>query len=60
MELDKFPTFVNKKFKNKKQQGNANKNHNFFDHSFPVKTLCYKCNFPFWGIGCQGLQCQSI
>lgn len=58
-DLDKFPTFLNKK-KSKKQPEKLAKNHSFFEKSFPIKSICSKCNLPFWGIGFQGYQCQSM
>ncbi len=58
-ELDKYPTFVNKKYKVKKQPEKLAKGHSFFEQQFSIKTICTKCNFPFWGIGSQGYQCQS-
>ncbi len=58
-DLDKFPTFLNKK-KSKKQPEKLAKGHSFFEKAFPIKSVCAKCNYPFWGIGLQGYQCQSI
>lgn len=58
-DLDKFPSFNNKKVKVKKLPEKMTKGHSFFEQIFALKTVCFKCNLPFWGIGTQGLQCQS-
>ncbi len=58
-ELDKIPMFVNRKSKIKKFSSN-NRGHNFIEYQFvSPKSLCAKCNQPFWGICSQGLFCQS-
>lgn len=58
-ELDKVPTFINKKFKLKKSPVTSVRGHNFADSFVSVKSTCLKCGLPFWGIGYQGLICQS-
>lgn len=60
-DLDKIPMFVNKKLKLKKNSSSSMRGHNFSDCSFlTLKSSCCKCNLPFWGIGYQGLMCQSM
>jgi hypothetical protein len=59
-ETEKIPTFMSKKPKNKKNSVISLRGHNFVDYSFlSSKSQCVKCNIPFWGIGNQGLICQS-
>jgi hypothetical protein len=60
LEIEKIPVFVNKKSKTKKPANHSVRGHNFTEYSFlTVKPVCSKCNMPFWGIGYQGLICQS-
>jgi hypothetical protein len=62
-ELDKIPTYLNKKLKTKKLPNTSHslRNHNFMDNLYYTsKATCTKCNQAFWGIGFQGLVCQSI
>jgi len=60
-ELDKIPTYLNKKIKTKKTPNSSTRNHNFVDNLYyNSKSTCSKCNQAFWGIGFQGLVCQSI
>jgi hypothetical protein len=60
VDLDKIPTFVNKKPKLKKSSSSSTRSHSFIDCSFlNPKLVCFKCNCPFWGIGYQGIICQS-
>lgn len=60
IDIDKVPTFVNKKFKIKKTHNSTARGHNFIEFLFPnCKSLCVKCKQPFWGIGNQGLICQK-
>lgn len=59
-DIDKIPMFFNKKPKLKKSSCSSSRGHNFTDHCFlTVKAVCSKCQHPFWGIGYQGLICQS-
>ena len=61
-ELDKIPTYLSKKIKTKKMTStnHSARNHNFADYLFlSSRTTCLKCNQAFWGIGSQGLICQS-
>jgi len=59
-ELDKIPTYLNKKIKTKKTPNSSTRNHNFVDNLYyNSKSTCSKCNQSFWGIGFQGLVCQS-
>lgn len=59
-DLDKIPMFLNKKLKLKKNSSCSVRGHNFVDCYFSsVKAICSRCNQPFWGIGHQGLICQS-
>ena len=59
-ELDKIPTFLNKKSKNnKKNPVIPARGHNFVESFISVKSTCLKCGLPFWGINCQGYICQS-
>lgn len=61
LELEKIPVFISKKSKTKKPSNHTVRGHNFTDYSFlSVRAVCSKCNQPFWGIGYQGLICQSI
>ncbi len=61
VELEKIPTFINKKPpKLKKTSSSSQRGHNFIDCSFlNPKLVCAKCNCSFWGIGYQGIICQS-
>jgi hypothetical protein len=60
VDLDKIPTFVNKKPKLKKSSSNSTRGHSFIDCSFlNPKLVCAKCGYSFWGIGFQGIICQS-
>ena len=59
IDLDKIPTLLNKKIKTKKPQTVSIRNHQFIETLLPIKSTCYKCSLPFWGIGYQGLYCQS-
>ena len=61
-ELDKIPTYLSKKIKTKKipPSSYSTRNHNFVDNLYLTSKLtCSKCNQAFWGIGFQGLICQS-
>jgi hypothetical protein len=59
IELEKIPMFVNRKSKIKKLSSN-NRGHSFVEYQFiSPKSLCAKCNQPFWGISSQGFLCQS-
>jgi hypothetical protein len=59
-DLDKIPTYLNKKIKTKKTPNSSTRNHNFVDNLYyNSKSTCSKCNQAFWGIGFQGLVCQS-
>ena len=62
LELEKIPTFVNKKPpKLKKYSSSSQRGHSFIDCSFlNPKLVCAKCNYSFWGIGYQGIICQSM
>ena len=62
MELDKIPTYLSKKIKTKKMPGTSHsmRNHTFVDNLYlSSRVTCQKCNQAFWGIGFQGLICQS-
>lgn len=60
VEMEKVPTFVNKKPKLKKSSSSSSRGHSFIDCSFfNPKLVCAKCQHPFWGIGYQGVICQS-
>lgn len=62
LDVDKIPIFVSKKVKSIKKSANQSniKGHCFVDCSFlSVKSTCLKCGQPFWGIGYQGMICQS-
>ena len=59
-EIDKIPIFFNKKLKLKKNSTYSVRGHSLIDSVFFLKkSLCCRCNQPFWGIGYQGLTCQS-
>jgi hypothetical protein len=62
IELDKIPMFVNKKSKMKKYSSSnqSSRGHSFVENQFlSSKAVCCKCNQAFWGVGTQGLICQS-
>lgn len=59
-ELEKIPSFVNRKFKPKKQSATSLRGHSFIEFSSAcTRILCSKCKQAFWGIGNQGLICQK-
>ncbi|CAF0826197.1 unnamed protein product [Brachionus calyciflorus] len=59
-DIDKIPTFVSKKIKLKKNSSYSIRGHSLIDCSFlTVRSVCCRCNQPFWGIGHQGLICQK-
>ena len=60
IDVEKIPTFVNKKAKLKKNSSSSTRGHSFIDCSFlNPKLVCAKCNYSFWGIGYQGIICQK-
>lgn len=68
LDIDKIPVFVSvKKMKSGKSKLSSSsasqislKSHSFVDCAFlSVRTVCVKCGQPFWGIGYQGMICQS-
>ncbi len=59
IDFEKIPIFNNKKIKMKKNPSENFRGHVFMEMQMPVKSYCTKCNLPFWGIGFQGLICQS-
>lgn len=63
VDIDKIPSFVSKKVKGSKKAvaGQSSvKGHCFIDCAFlSVRSVCVKCSLPFWGIGYQGMICQS-
>ncbi len=59
-ELEKIPSFVNRKFKPKKQSATSLRGHSFIEFSSACTRIsCSKCKQAFWGIGNQGLICQK-
>lgn len=59
-DIDKIPTYLNKKLKSKKPLSCSSRNHYFVENIFSSSKLtCVRCNQPFWGIGYQGYICQS-
>jgi hypothetical protein len=60
-EIEKIPSFVNKKSKIKKNTSITIRGHTFVDCTVSSSHIvCGKCNLSFWGIGYQGLICQSM
>ena len=60
VDIDKIPAFVCKKHKVKKISNNTPRGHNFSEYICTnPKIICNKCKQQFWGIGNQGLICQS-
>ena len=60
IDMEKIPTFLNKKAKLKKNSSSSTRGHSFIDCSFlNPKLVCAKCGYLFWGIGYQGIICQS-
>lgn len=64
LDVDKIPTFVSKKAKGaakKVATQSSVRGHGFVDCAFlSVRAVCVRCGQPFWGIGYQGMICQSI
>lgn len=66
VDIDKIPVFVmsKKAAKSGKKPSTSQitvKGHCFVDCAFlSVRSVCVKCSMPFWGIGYQGMICQSM
>ena len=60
VDLEKLPTFVNKKLKLKKASPITCRSHVFVELlETSSRATCLVCIKPFWGIGYQGFVCQS-